>query len=42
MVCFKVLSYCLLEELRNIRMDNLEPADPRIYSRFTKYTNSHV
>jgi len=39
MVYLKVLSYYLLEELRNTRMDNLEPADPR---SFTKYRNSQV
>jgi hypothetical protein len=38
----KVLSYYLLEELRNTRMDNLEPADLRIFSSFTKYRNSQV
>jgi len=42
MVCLTVLCYYLLEELRNTRMGNLEPADPRIYSSFTKFRNSQV
>jgi hypothetical protein len=42
LVYYKVLSYYLLEELRNTGMDNLEPADLRIFSSFTKYRNSQL